>query len=147
MNVFKNGFLKTSLHYMDMASGTLMGIVNFRVSAGLLDMRAEVARRKMKLPPYPLLEKYVEKTKQYGLVADEILVHPPKGEVFERGRDICDPATLMTVPASDVPEEAFGRMGVNLTWRSSPFPPPMAVGRRAKPISGILPIKNSSKNI
>jgi hypothetical protein len=85
------------------------------MNARYLDARKAVAEKGMKLPPYPLLDRYkMERAGIANLVADELLAHPEKDGVFRKGWDIKDSITALTIPASDVPPEAFGRKGAGL---------------------------------
>jgi len=82
--------------------------------ADYLGARKVAAGRKMKLPPHPLLDAYVQQNRVYGFWADELLAHPEKNGVFQGGKDVKDALTGMVLPASYVPKEALGRKGVGL---------------------------------
>lgn len=89
-------------------------IVQLGKDARYLDARKAVAERKMRLPPHPLLDAYVQRNRVYGFWADELLAHPVKDGVFQSGKDVVDALTGMILPASYVPKEAVGRKGVAL---------------------------------
>ena len=89
-------------------------IVQLGMDACYLDARKAVAERKMRLPPHPLLDAYVQKNGVYGFWADELLVHPEKGGVFQSGKDVQDSLTGWILPASYMPKEAVGRKEVGL---------------------------------
>ena len=89
-------------------------IVQLGMDAHCLQARKEVSARGMRLPPHPLLDAYVQKTRVFGLWADELLAHPAKDGVFQQGKDVKDSLTGWILPASYVPKEAAGRKGVGL---------------------------------
>ena len=89
-------------------------IVQLGMDACYLDARKAVAERKMRLPPHPLLDAYVQKNGVYVFWADELLVHPEKGGVFQSGKDVQDSLTGWILPASYMPKEAVGRKEVGL---------------------------------
>lgn len=89
-------------------------IVQLGKNARYLEARKAVAERKMRLPPHPPLDSYVQRNRVYGLWADELLAHPAKDGVFQSGKDVVDALTGMILPASYVPKEAVGRNGVGL---------------------------------
>ncbi|MEW5996833.1 MAG: hypothetical protein AB1657_04530 [Candidatus Micrarchaeota archaeon] len=47
-------------------------------------------------------------------MAKELLAHPEKDGVFQRGRDIRDSLSDLSIPASEVPPQAFGRKGIGM---------------------------------
>ncbi len=89
-------------------------IVLLRKDARHLDARKAVAERKMRLPPHPLLDAYVQTNIVHGLWADELLAHPVKDGVFQSGKDVVDALTGMILPASYMPKKAVGRKDVGL---------------------------------
>ena len=90
-------------------------IVQFGMDARYLQARKEVATKGMRLPPHPLLDRYVIRNRvRDGLLADELLAHPEKDCVFQKGRDVRDSLSGWIIPARYVPEEALGRQGVGL---------------------------------
>ncbi|MEW5996044.1 MAG: hypothetical protein AB1657_00405 [Candidatus Micrarchaeota archaeon] len=89
-------------------------IVQLGMDARYLDARRAVAERKMRLPPHPMLDAYVQRNRVCGFWADELLARPEKGRVFQSGKDVKDALTGMILPASYVPKEAVGREGVGL---------------------------------
>jgi len=89
-------------------------IVRLGTDAPYLIARRQVAEKKMRLPPHPLLDAYVQRNAVGGHWADELLAHPEKNGVFQSGRDVKDSRTGWILPASYVPSEALGRKSVGL---------------------------------
>lgn len=85
-----------------------------KTAASYPKARKIAEKRGMRLPPYPLLERYVLRAKRGGFVANELLAHPEKDGVFKKGRDIMDSMADLAIPASEVPPWAFGRRGIGL---------------------------------
>gem|GEM_PF-1925168 len=92
-------------------------IVRLGMRARYLEARRAVAEKGMRLPPYPLLDRYVQKNKDEnrgGVYADELLAWPEKDGVFRKGKDVKDPSSGWILPASYVPEEAVDWEGAGL---------------------------------
>lgn len=89
-------------------------IAQLGMDARYLEARKAVAERKMRLPPHPMLDAYVQRNRVYGFWADELFAHPEKNGVLQQGKDVKDSLTGWILPASYVPKEAVGRKGVGL---------------------------------
>lgn len=102
------------MHYIIMNSNTqTREIVKLGTANSYPQARKMAAERGMELAPYLLVDRHVAKVGGV-LVAKELLAHPEKNGVFQKGRDINDSITNLSIPASEVPKDAFGRTGTGM---------------------------------
>ncbi len=93
------------------------------IEAGYTKARAIAAANGMQLPSNVLHDDYLVYSQKWKILdeqgyypawAREILAYPAKDGIFEPGKDIVDSKTRWVIPASEVPQGAFGIKGVGL---------------------------------
>jgi len=114
---------------MSEKSRVLTAIVPIGKNAGYLEARKIAKEMHRKLPPNPLIDDYLVRPNNYqvgsrrtnewmkvpnNLWADELVAHPCKDGVFQKGADLVDSSTGWILPASYIPPEIFGIPGMGL---------------------------------
>ncbi|NYZ61050.1 hypothetical protein H0O01_05135 [Candidatus Micrarchaeota archaeon] len=107
----------------------LKAIIRSEKKAGYLEARKIAKEMHRKLPPNPLIDDYLVRPNNYqagakrsnewmrvpsNLWADELVAHPCKDGVFQKGVDLVDSSTGWILPASNIPPEICGILGMGL---------------------------------
>lgn len=103
------------MHKYHMNSNTqTRELVQLGLARSYPEARKRAAGRGMELAPYLLVDKHVVQGRGFNLVSKELLAHPEANGVFQNGRDINDSTTKLSIPAAEVPKDAFGRTGIGM---------------------------------